>query len=305
MTGHDVDELRFTDARGVNLFYRRWTCTTPRGVVLVSHGASEHSGRYDRFGHALAEAGFVTYAPDHRGHGQTSSGTGVGRLGAGGGAALIEDLQELADTARAEHPGLPVALFGHSMGALIALSYATAHPTGLTGLVLCGFPASAAGVASFADQLGQAAAAGLTDEPAPSLAGLNAAFEPARTSFDWLSRDESEVDRYLADPFCGDQHPLTFGYLAGLFEVAVSAMTVGSFRSIGCPVLLIAGDRDPAAGMGENVRELEALLGAADVQVMSRLYPEARHELLNEVNRDEVTTDVVAWLREHTSSHHE
>ena len=127
---------------------------------------------------------------------------------------------------------------------------------------------------------------------------FNAPFQPQRTDFDWLSRDQSEVDRYLSDPFCGDRHPLTFGYLAGLFEVAVPALDVDALRAIQCPVLLIAGDQDPAAGMGENVRELGAGLGAAGVAVASRLYPGARHELLNETNRDEVQKDLLAWLDE-------
>lgn len=302
MAGHDGDDLQFRDDHGVDVFYRQWDRAEPRGIVLVAHGASEHSGRYARFARALTDEGWAVYAPDHRGHGLTSAATGVGRLGPGGGAALIGDLHRLRDLASADHPGVPVAVFGHSMGALIALGYATQHPTALDGLVLCGFPASADGVAAFAEQLQQAAAAGLGDEPAPSLAGLNAAFEPARTPFDWLSRDEAEVDRYLDDPFCGDRHPLTFGYLAGLFEVGVPALSPDAASAINCPVLLIAGDQDPAAAMGQNVHELEKVLETAGVAAESRLYSGARHELLNELNRDDVTADIVTWLTAHVLS---
>lgn len=299
MNTHDATELSFRDVHGVEIFFRRWSCRRPRGVVIVAHGASEHSGRYDRFARALADAGITTYAPDHRGHGRTAASTGVGRLGPGGGDGVVDDVDALVLLAREQHPGLPAALFGHSMGSLIALGCATAHPADVQGLLLCGFPAAAAGVAAFAEQLHQASAAGLDDAPAPSLAGLNEAFEPARTPFDWLSRDEAEVDRYLADPFCGDQHPLTFGYLAGLFDVAVPALQADALAKIGCPVLLIAGTRDPAAAFGANVDELESAMREAGVAVTSRLYPNARHELLNETNRDEVTADIIAWLDAH------
>jgi len=297
-----MTELSLRDEHGVDVFYRRWRCADPQGIVVVSHGASEHSGRYDRFARVLADARFVTYALDHRGHGGTASVTGVGQLGPAGGAGLVDDLHQLTTVARDEHAGLPLAVFGHSLGALIALAYATRHPGQLAALVLCGFPASAAGIAPFAEQLRAAAEAGLSDAPAPSLTGFNEPFEPARTPFDWLSRDPAEVDRYLADPWCGDQHPLTFGYLAGVFDIAVPALQAESLRAIQCPVLLIAGDRDPAAAMGDNVRELETALHGVDVGVTSRLYAEARHELLNETNRDEVTADVITWLRRHVGS---
>src|SRR4051812_32548814 len=98
-TGHDVDELSLRDEHGVDVFYRRWTSPPPQAVVVLSHGASEHSGRYDRFARALAAAGFVTYAPDHRGHGRTASTTGVGRLGPPGGPALVDNLHDVAAAA--------------------------------------------------------------------------------------------------------------------------------------------------------------------------------------------------------------
>jgi alpha-beta hydrolase superfamily lysophospholipase len=292
-----TEERTFVDEHGVEVCTRRWLVDRPRGLVLVSHGASEHCGRYDRFARALNATGFATVALDHRGHGRTAASTGRGIMGAGGGAAVIDDLHELrAAATEAVGPTAPVFLFGHSLGALIALAYLTRHAAGLAGSVLCGFPADIDGAAALAPLL--AGMSAVRDEPMTDLLGNNnAAFEPARTRYDWLSRDPAEVDRYVADPMCGDDNPLTYGYLIDLFEVVVPARS--QLASISCPVLVIAGDRDPAAAMGAHATRLAEALAADGVDVESRLYAGARHELLNETNRDDVTADVVRWLGAH------
>ena len=292
--------MTFTDRHGVEVFTREWEHADPAASVLIAHGASEHSGRYDRFGRALVDAGFAAYALDHRGHGRTADSTGVGRMGEPGGMAVIDDLDELADRALAAHSGRPVVLFGHSLGSMISLAYATHHADRLAGLILCGFAAPMNDLAGVRDLFQGAVDAGMAEEPIDLLAGINEPFEPARTKFDWLSRDEAEVDAYLADPLCGDDHPLTYGFVLGLFDVVAPAIEPDALARISCPVWLIAGDQDPAAGNGENVRVLEERMRAAGVTVTSRLYEGARHELLNETNRDEVTADLVAWLRQIT-----
>jgi len=292
-----MDERRFVDAHGVEVFGRWWPIADPAGVVLIAHGASEHSGRYDRFAGALNAAGFAAVALDHRGHGHTCDlEPRKAVTGPGGGAAVLDDLHELCGQVRAEVGGdVPVFLFGHSMGSLIALGYLVDRAEGLAGAVLCGFPADLGHVDDLVATLQGAADAGHRDEPVDVLAQANGPFEPARTPYDWLSRDPDEVDRYIADPMCGDDNPLTYGYLLDLFEALAPART--GLGSIACPVLLIAGDRDPAASMGANATQLTAALRAAGVDAGLTLYPGARHELLNETNRDEVTADVVAWLR--------
>jgi alpha-beta hydrolase superfamily lysophospholipase len=291
-----VDERTFVDRHGVEVFSRWWTIDAPRGLVLISHGASEHSGRYQRFARALNAAGFAAVALDHRGHGRTAASTGRGVMGAGGGDAVIDDLHELRAAARsAIGSEAPVFLFGHSMGALIALAYLTRHAEGLAGGVLCGFPAAVDQVPSLARGLRALADAGMRDQPVKDLLDHSAAFQPARTPFDWLSRDANEVDRYIADPLCGDDHPLTHGYLVDLFDVVGPACA--RLAAISCPVHVIAGDRDPAAAMGAHATSLAAALEAAGVKVGAVLYADARHELLHETNRDRVTADVIGWLR--------
>lgn len=294
-----MDERTFIDAHGVEVFTRWWTIEAPHGVVLISHGASEHSRRYDRFAQALNASGFAAVALDQRGHGRTAAPTQCGVMGPGGGQAVIDDLHELRTAAQSSiGSDAPVFLFGHSMGALIALAYLTHHADGLAGSVLCGIPADVDNAASLAALLQGFADAGMRDQPATDLLrDNNTPFEPARTPFDWLSRDPDEVDHYIADAMCGDDNPLTYGYLIDLFDVVVPARS--QLASIACPVFVIAGDQDPAAGMGVHATTLADALTAADVDVDVALYEGARHELLNETNRDQVTADIVHWLQSH------
>ena len=292
-----MDDITFRDRHGVDVFARRWPAAPAVGAVVIAHGASEHSGRYDRFARALNDAGFAAYAIDHRGHGRTAQATGKGCMGPPGGDALIDDLDQLVDLAVEDHPDVPVTVFGHSLGSMIALTYLTRHSDRLAGSVLCGFPASVHDIAMLGDVFEAMAADDATrDLPVDALSAFNEPFEPARTSFDWLSRDDAEVDRYVADPLCGDDMPLTNGFVGDMFAMTVRAVEPGALAAITCPVFVIAGAGDPSGAMGENPKLLAAALRDAGVTVESRLYPGARHELLNETNRDEVTADVIAWL---------
>jgi alpha-beta hydrolase superfamily lysophospholipase len=292
-------ERILVDVHGVEVFSRWWMIDEPRGVVVISHGASEHSGRYDRFARALNTARFAAVALDHRGHGLTASSTGRGIMGPGGGNAVIDDLHELRMAVESTlGTYAPVFLFGHSMGSLIALAYLTRHADGLAGSVLCGFPANVDDVAVLGPVLEAFGDAGMRDKPVEDLLGNNnTPFEPARTPFDWLSRDADEVDHYISDPMCGDDNPLTYGYLLDLFDVVARARE--QLTSICCPVFVIAGDHDPAAAMGAHATTLADALEADGVNVDVALYKGARHELLNETNRDQVTADIIGWLQLH------
>jgi alpha-beta hydrolase superfamily lysophospholipase len=289
-----MDERTFVDAHGVKIFTRWWTVDDPRALVLIAHGASEHSGRYDRFARALNGAGIAAVALDQRGHGRTGSETGAGVMGPGGGEAVIDDLHELRTAARSALGGdAPVFLFGHSLGSLIGLAYLTRHADGLAGGVLCAIPADVDDVASFATLLKAADEGGLRDAPVGDLLDNNIAGS-ARTKFDWLSRDAAEVDRYIADPLCGDGNPLTYGFLIDLFDVVAPARE--KLAAISCPSLVIAGDQDPAAAMGAHATTLAKTLAGAGVNVDITIYEGDRHELLNETNRDEITADIINWL---------
>ena len=263
---------------------------SPRGVVQVAHGLAEHSARYARVAEALAAAGYVVAALDHRGHGLSITRT-PGDFGEAGWDGLVGDLVAFGAALAERHRGLPLFLLAHSMGSFAAQSALLEHSGQYAGVVLSG--------SSALDVL----AAGLAAAPEGAPAGLeafNAGFEH-RTGYEWLSRDEAEVDAYVADPLCGfdtpaETMPALFSHVGRLADPeALSAIRPD------LPLLLVSGDADPLAGGGELIELLGRRYrdaGLTDVTV--RLYPQARHEVFNETIRDEVVGDVVAWVRAHT-----
>ncbi|MDP2020675.1 MAG: alpha/beta fold hydrolase [Hydrogenophaga sp.] len=263
----------------------------PAGVVQIAHGLAEHGERYDRFARALNAAGFVVHAVDHRGHGRTANGR-LGDFGAAGFGGLIADVAQFGAALRAQHGGLPVFLFGHSMGSFAAQAAMLDHASTWSGVVLSGSTAL--------DML----AAGMANAPADAPSGLeafNAGFEH-RTGYEWLSRDAAEVDAYVANPWCGWDVPADV--IPALFEpaprVADPALLAGIRSDL--PVLIASGDADPLAGGGALIQLLgKRYRDAGLVDVTVKLYPGARHEILNETNREEVTADIVDWLRAHAA----
>lgn len=265
---------------------------SPRGVVQIAHGLAEHAMRYERLAQALVAAGYVVHAADHRGHGQSIAPGGVpGDFGAGGFQALIADMAAFGRALRARHPGLPLYLVAHSMGSFAAQSLLIEHSDLYHGVALSGTTAL--------DVL----AAELAKPPAPGapagLEAFNAPFEH-RTGYEWLSRDAAEVDKYVADPLCGFDLPeQTMPQLFGDAARVADGAALRRIRS-DLPVLLMSGDADPIAGGGaliETVAQRYRDAGLHDVTV--RLYPQARHEIFNETNRDEVTRELIDWLGRH------
>lgn len=295
-----TDLLTFTDTDGITVSYRRWLPDgEPRAIVAIAHGASEHSGRYDRFAAFLCSHRYAVFALDHRGHGATAVGTGVGKAGPRGWDGMVDDIRELIQVARREVQDVPVVLFGHSMGSFLSQLCAQRFGGDLSGLVLSG---SAGDIADLSETIAGLEAfvdAGAGDEPAPIFEPLNVPFEPARTPFDWLSRDDAEVDKYIADPMCGNSAPLTLSFALEMLRGGRETWDPANEARIPAhlPVLMITGELDPVSDSARTVRELEARYrahGQSDVTAL--YYADARHELLNEINRDEVQADVVAWL---------
>lgn len=257
----------------------------PVAIVQIAHGLAEHHKRYARLAAALVDAGFGVYAYDHRGHGKSiADGAVPGDFGAAGWDGLVNDLVQLTRQIKSEHPDVPVILLGHSMGSFAAQHYLLDHHDLINACVLSG--------SSDMPSLAQAAMAG-TDL---SFAALNAAFEPARTPFDWLSRDDAEVDRYIADPLCGfDAPPET---AMAMMMPAMRIAEPSPFAAVrdDLPILIISGDADPLCGGGAYLQTLKERLGGSDMSdVTLNLYPDARHELFNETNRDAITDDLIAW----------
>jgi alpha-beta hydrolase superfamily lysophospholipase len=291
------DTLQAAD--GTAISYRRWQPDgDPTAIVVVAHGMSEHGGRYARLAEELVGRGWAVYAPDHRGHGLTARSTGPGRAGEAGVAGTLDDLLALVGRARDDNGDLPVVLVGHSMGAMLAQAFAERHGAELAGLALSGTGGVAEGIADMAAGMRAMVDAGMGDDPVPMLPMFNTAFEPARTPYDWLSRDEAEVDAYVADPLCGDEIPMTFGFVADLMDLVAETTSLEGLARLpeDLPVLLLTGEQDPASNMAENVHALEEQLRALGREVEAHYYPGARHEVLNETNRAEVTSDLLTWI---------
>jgi len=294
-----MDEFTLATADGVDVFCRRWLPSgRARAIVVIVHGAAEHSGRYARVAEIMQREGYAVYALDLRGHGQTAGSTGRGRIGPTGMAGVLDDVDALVRHARTEVGDVPVVLLGHSMGSVVVQAFMVRAPHDVSAYVLSGTMGPTEGIDEFVAGMRAAVDAGMADEPLDALAGYNASDEPTRTSYDCLSRDEDEVDKYIADPLCGDDNPLTYGYVAVLLETIAEVMESDAIARIpkGMPVLLLTGDSDPVSGNGAQVRELERRLRDAGLDVTARYYEGARHEVLNETNRDEVHADLVEWL---------
>jgi alpha-beta hydrolase superfamily lysophospholipase len=285
---------------GSRVRYRRWLPEGDvRGTIQFVHGASEHSGRYGRLAEAVTGRGLAVYGMDLRGHGRTAESTGIGRFGGLGVDTVLDDVQALHLLIADQHPGVPRILLGHSMGSIIALASAERDGQDLAGLALSGPIGVAPQLADTVTVLEEAVAAGAADHALDALGPFNEAFEPARTRYDWLSRDHAEVDAYISDPLCGDEMPLTVAYAAGVFALAVRAATPEAVAALpgGLPVLLLSGELDPVGGKDAvQVTALAQLVTERGLPVEQHVYPDARHEVFNETNRDEVVADLLAWI---------
>ncbi|MBX3627288.1 MAG: alpha/beta hydrolase [Rhizobacter sp.] len=289
-------------ADGTPLFVRRWLAVsgTPKGVVQVIHGAAEHSARYDRFAKHLNREGWLVYADDHRGHANTRVRTkALGDAGPDAWNKFVTDEKALTDHIKQQHPGLKVFLLGHSMGSFIAQDYVQRYGNAVAGVVLSG----SNGVLANADQT-VAAVRDLAKKdplgPSPVFASVFESFNKpftGKAGFEWLSRDAAEVKKYTDDPTCGFpfSNELVADFFTGLRDLWNPANEARIPK--GMPIYVVSGDQDPVSG---NTAGLKILLanyqryGLTDVQ--HKFYPGARHEILNETNREEVERDIIAWL---------
>src|SRR5271167_4828007 len=284
------DTFSYASADGTQLAGYRWAADQDQsaaGVVVLVHGMGEHLRRYDHVADALASQGFVVYGHDHRGHGASLAATDEpGQLGPNGWSALVDDLNLVIARAKSDQPGLPVLLVAHSMGSFATQQFLLDHGTDVDAVALTGTAAL--------DLLEPA----LDLSTDLDLSTFNAAFQPARTDFDWLSRDESVVDAYLADPLCG----------FGIDATAAKEMFAGARRLADpaevarmphyLPLYVAVGSKDP---VNVELTLMWALVdryraaGLDDVTV--RVYDDGRHEILNEINRAEVIDDLLRWLQ--------
>jgi alpha-beta hydrolase superfamily lysophospholipase len=299
-------QRRVASPTGASLnLYTRLANGPARAVVQVNHGLAEHAARYARFADFLADRGFHTYAHDHRGHGFTTAPDAPpGRFGTPSGRdKVIADVAAIHKLIRAEHPGLPVIVFGHSMGGLIALNYVLRNPAGVHAVAIwnANFSAGVAGRAAQAMLAWEKFRLG-SDVPSRLLPRLT--FQAwgkkvpgHKTPFDWLSRDPEEVRKYIDDPLCGWDASVSLWQ--DLFGFAFAGADDRNFSSLrrDLPFNLVSGQKDPATDGGNAVRHLaERLRRMGFSNLNSTAYGETRHESLNELNRDMIMEDFTTWL---------
>lgn len=279
-----MDTREFTDAHGVAIVYDVHPAAgTPRGVVQLLHGVGEHAGRYGALIGALTAAGFHVYADDHRGHGRTGirqhgGPEKLGRLGPGGLRAAEDAVWQLTGIIRDENPDLPLVLLGHSWGSFLAQMLVNHHPEAWDAVILSG--------------------SALRMPGSLNAAPLNARWAgDEATGFEWLSRDPAVWTSFDEDPLTTDEPLLKlFGPIEAARLYGRPAKDLG--RDI--PMLLLVGRDDPVGGprsVHKLADEYRSRSGLTDVTTL--VYPDARHEIFNELQQDEVRADVLAWLDKH------
>jgi alpha-beta hydrolase superfamily lysophospholipase len=259
----------------------------PQAILVIAHGMGEHALRYARLAEAMNNAGFVVYANDHRGHGATvPDASQLGEYGEAGWRGLVDDEKAVIARAKEDYPGLPVVLMGHSMGSMVVQHLLTEASDLVDSAALSGTTAV------------DVMAAAVADPDTDVFEAMNAAFAPTRTESDWLSRDDAEVDKYVADPLCG--FTVSDASTASLGEAGIAFSTPEAISKIrkDLPLYIFSGDLDPVGLNGELVSLVAERYRDAGIRNIDlKLYKNARHEVFNETNRDEVTADFVAWAR--------
>ncbi len=302
-----LKEFTFPSSNGkTNIYVRSFVPDgAPRGIVQIAHGIAEHSARYDSFASFLAEHGFAVYTNDHLGHGRSlNDESELGFFADNGGWEMaVEDMRQLHDIAAGEYPGIPHFLFGHSMGSFLARTYIIYFRSGLDGVILSG-----TGQQPKALVLGGKLLSSIEikknggkfkSEMLNNIAfgKYNDGFDTPRTISDWISRDEAEVDKYIEDPLCGyiPSASLFHDMMCGIDFITKARNVQRMNKSL--PVYFMSGDADPVGENGKGVlRAYKSFLAAGMKDVAVKLYHDGRHEMLNELNRDEVYRDILNWI---------
>ncbi|AOZ92117.1 alpha/beta hydrolase [Paenibacillus crassostreae] len=278
-----------------------------KGLVQIVHGMAETADRYTRVASALCNAGYAVYAHDQRGHGKTAKCMkDLGDCGEDAFNGMTNDIIEVTTYLQKKYPSMTHYLFGHSMGSFLTQRIIEQHAEAYSGFILSGTngPRSNLGIAKNIAQVllkFQGASHHSLLLNAIVFGRYNRRISPVRTPFDWLSRDEAEVDKYIQDPYCGEV--CTTGFFRDFFGLLKDIQHPSGYHNItkNKPIYLFAGDMDPVGSYGKGVTQLHKIyhdLGVVDLEC--RLYPGGRHEMLNEINRDEVTTDLLDWIEKHT-----
>lgn len=280
----------------------------PKAIVQIVHGISEYVGRYDQFARFLADHGYAVCGEDHLGHGRTGRQDSIfGFFASHDGWTLVTaDVRQLRLLMGEQIPGVPYFLLGHSMGSFLTRTYLCRYPGEVDGAILSGTgqepPLIVGGGKLLASLLARFRGPRHISPLVHSLAlgAYNKQFAPNRTTADWITRDEAVVDAYMVDPFCQSMPTVSLyrDMLGGLQYIA--SRRALSQMDPDTPVYIYSGDRDPVGSNGAGVKKVHGFFKAHGTKDLSlKLYEGGRHEMHNELNREEVFSDVLAWLEKH------
>ncbi|MFT6557135.1 lysophospholipase [Sneathiella sp.] len=304
--------LKLTSADGLSLHVYEWLPEgETMGVVQIAHGMAEHGARYQRLAEFLNGAGYAVYANDHRGHGLTiPEGRVPGHMADKGGWRLaVDDLSLINEEIKRRHANKKVILMGHSMGSFMVQDYLARYGDTIAGAALSATNGPPGGLGKLAQLVSRIEKLRNGNEGHSTLLAnmsfkaFNKAFAPNRTEFDWLSRDELEVDMYVEDPLCGFDCSIAtwIGLLDALTRIGSDQAMSQMDKEM--PIYVFSGTEDP---VGEKTKGVERLLKAYQKNgfknVEHRFYNGGRHEILNETNRDEVMKDLLTWIEKTVQS---
>lgn len=277
-----------------------------RAVVQIVHGMAEYVERYEEFAQFLVEKGFAVTGEDHLGHGGSVGENGCGYFcGQDPATVVVRDVHRLKKMTQQVYPSVPYIILGHSMGSFILRNYLCRYGTGISGAIIMGTGMQPGALLAAAKAMtavnkvifGDRHVSHFLDRLA--FGGYNKRFAPARTDKDWLTGETSVVDRYVADPMCG--FVFTVNGFRTLFELIDRSQKPDYLQKIpsDLPVLIVSGEEDPVGDFGKGVRRTaESLEKAGMKRLTCKLYPAARHELLNETERAVVMEDIHSWISE-------
>ena len=307
----------FTDQDNIEIFVYKWEPeTVPKAVVQIVHGLAEHAKRYTRVAEVLCNEGFVCYANDQRGHGLTAGDLteatledNAGVLGPNGWKGVVNDVHDLSKIIKKEHPNLPLFLIGHSWGAFVLQDYIQEWGNEIKGCVLSGTNGKVRKLVIKAGKIilkGEIKKLGPT-APSQKMYDMNFKSnnhlwknDEGATGFEWLSRDKVEVQKYIDDPWCGFVPPATLWleFIKG-FDKSFKAKNEQKIPK-DLPIHFISGT---LCAIGNKTKGVKAMIKRLTKygmkEVTYKFYEDARHELFNETNRDEVFKDLVNWLNSH------
>lgn len=292
-------ELIANDGHKIQLYV--WRPEQPKAWVHINHGMSEHALRYAGFAQQLVNAGYAVVAHNHRGHGSSETSQLGSYAQQKGWQKVLTDLTEVR--AAVCDTSLPFYLFGHSMGSFIVQSYLCHNNSPIDGLILSGSNMQPAVLSRIAKLVAQFEKLRLGRDKSSALmqflsfGSFNQTFKPCRTEYDWLSRDNDQVDKYITDPLCG--FDCSIGLWHDLLSALIPLFEKKSLAKIqaNLPIFMLGGAKDPVGMMGKGLPNLaKAYKNVGQNNVSLKVYEEGRHEMLNEINHDDVITDIVQWL---------